>query len=448
MQNKWSRRDIIKTTGTASIGALAINPVLGANTAKKSHKIKKPVTAIVIGAGNRGNVYASYAAKYPNELNIVGVAEPIPYRREKMSKQFNIPKKNQFTTWEHVFDVTKFADALIITTPDHLHYGPAIAGLKDKYDLLLEKAIAQTWEQCNDILQLAEKNNRIVAVCHVLRYTTYFRKMKEVLDSGTIGDIVSIQHLEPIDNQHMAHSFVRGNWHNEKQSTPIILSKSCHDTDMLRWLINKPCTRVSSFGSLKFFCEKYAPEGSTDRCVTCSAEQNCIYSAKKIYLEQKGRLGHLNLENREDATILRELTNGPYGKCVFHNDNDVVDHQILNLEFEDQITAAFSMEAFTHYGGRRTRVFGTEGDIIGDEKEMTITQFKDMKPRIWEVSKNKNGSGHGGGDHGLAHDFVRAVAFQDPGYLTSTIKASMASHLMGFKAEESRHTGKIMDVNM
>jgi predicted dehydrogenase len=274
--------------------------------------------------------------------------------------------------------------------------------------------------------------------------------MKEVVDSGRLGDIVSIQHLEPVEHIHMSHSFVRGNWRNSKESTPMILSKSCHDTDILRWVIGKSCEKVSSFGSLKHFSEENAPDGSTARCTDgCTYERQCIFSAIKLYKEKKGWLYHLAIDNYEDATILKALQEGPYGKCVYRTDNDVVDHQVVNMEFEDQITVAFSMEAFTHYGGRRTRIFGTKGDLIGDESHMTIKDFLTGEQENWEPGKATENSGHGGGDYGLVHDFVQAVSQQDPSLLTSTIDASMESHLIGFKAEESRlNGGKVMETKM
>ncbi|MCP4311755.1 MAG: Gfo/Idh/MocA family oxidoreductase [Bacteroidetes bacterium] len=368
-----------------------------------------------------------------------------------MSKAFNIPEEHQFVTWEHVFELPKFADALIVTTPDDLHYGPAMAGLSAGYDMILEKVIAQSWEECNDILKLEEEKEAIVAVCHVLRYNSYFRKLKEVIDAGSIGEVVSVQHLEPVERIHMSHSFVRGNWGNSKKSNPMILSKSCHDTDILRWIIGKPCQRVSSFGSLSLFREEMAPAGSTERCTGgCAVERECPYSAIKLYLEQRGWLQHLILEEVNDQTITRELNNGPYGRCVYRCDNDVVDHQVTNFEFEGGITAAFSMEALTHYGGRRTRIFGTRGDLFGDEHTLTITNAVSGIQEVWDARKVlKSDSGHGGGDHGLVHDFVRAVDANDPGLLTSTIQVSMESHLMGFKAEASRlNQGRIEEIRI
>ena len=453
----WKRRDMLKTFGSAALGVGIIHPASGRSSGNpelfenpRFKALERPVTAVVLGAGGRGNVYASYAEKYPNELKIVGVAEPIPHRRERFAERYNIPKKHQWVTWEHSLEIPKFADAMIITMPDHLHYKPAMDCLAMDYDLLLEKAIAQSWQECKDILTQTKKHNKIVAICHVLRYTPYFRKMKEVVDSGRLGEVVSVQHLEPVEHIHMSHSFVRGNWRNSKESTPMILSKSCHDTDILRWVIGKSCKKVSSFGSLKHFNELSAPEGSTKRCTDgCPHEQTCIFSAIKLYKEKKGWLHHLAIENYDDAAILKALQEGPYGKCVYHNDNDVVDHQVVNMEFEDQITAAFSMEALTHYGGRRTRIFGTKGDLLGDESHMLITDFLTGSKEDWKPGKAKQGSGHGGGDHGLVRDFIQAISQQDATLLTSTIEASMESHLMGFKAEESRlQGGKVLTTNL
>jgi hypothetical protein len=198
---------------------------------------------------------------------------------------------------------------------------------------------------------------------------------------------------------------------------------------------------------LKHFREEDAPPGSTARCTDgCSYERKCIFSALKLYKEKKQWLHHLAIENNDDETILKALQEGPYGKCVYRTDNDVVDHQIVNMEFEDDITVAFSMEALSHYGGRRTRIFGSRGDLIGDESQMVITDFLKGKQETWKPGEAKEGSGHGGGDHGLVHDFIQAVSQQDPALLTSTIEASMESHLMGFKAEESRlNGGKVME---
>ncbi|MFH0992635.1 MAG: Gfo/Idh/MocA family oxidoreductase [bacterium] len=459
--NNVSRRDLLRLGGLFAAGIplsqLFANEIDNAQPIvfpqdPHDKKSSRPITAIVLGAGNRGNVYSAYSERFPDELKIVGVAEPIEFRRKRFAARYKIPEKHQWTTWEHALQVPKFADAVIITTPDNLHYGPAMGALALGYDMILEKAIAQTWQQCNDILKMAQNGKRIVAICHVLRYSPYYRKMKEVIDSGVLGDLVSIQHFEPVEHIHMSHSFVRGNWRNSKESNFMLLSKSCHDLDILRWWIGKSCKRVSSFGSLKHFTSKNAPAGSTKRCTDgCAVESTCPYSALKIYYRNRSYLGHMDLPAQGDQgpAILQNLKDGWYGRCVYHCDNDVVDHQIVNMEFEDQITVAFSMEAFTSYAGRRTRVMGTMGDAVGDEQTLAVVDFHTDKLTLWDARKDADiASGHGGGDFGLVHDWVRAVSFKNPQLLTSTIEASMESHLIGFRAEESRLNGNTVEVRM
>jgi len=446
-----NRRDVLKKIGITA-GAAAVFPRLSAQ-AQEIHELgipdsytwKKPatpLTAAVMGAGNRGHVYADYALKHPDEMDIVGVAEPIPWRRERFAEEHNIPEKHQWVTWEHAFEVPRFCDVMIVTTPDALHYGPAMAAMDLGYDMILEKAIAQTWQQCRDILNQAEKNGRIVGIGHVLRYAPYFRMMKHVIDSGRIGDIISAQHLEPFGNIHMSHSFVRGNWKNSKESTPIILSKSCHDTDILRWLIGRPCRSVTSFGERSFFRVDRAPRGAAKRCTdNCPLEKDCIYSALRLYLrERTWDTSHLYIPDTKPETILKALKEGPYGKCVWHSDNDVVEHQVVNMVFGDDITVGFNMEGMTAYGGRRTCIFGTKGDLRGDMQTLEVHEFESGETHVWDVRKHASElSGHAGGDQGLARDFIQAVSRRDPSLLTSSLKDSMESHLICFQAEESRH---------
>lgn len=418
--------------------------------------VEEAVTAITLGAGARGNVYGNYGVQFPKELNIVGVAEPIPIRNDRYAKKHDIPEENRFVTWEHVFERPKFADAIIITTPDDLHYGPCMKALEMGYDVLLEKPIAPSEKECRNILELANKTGNIVAVCHVLRYAPYFIKLKEMMDSGVLGELISIQHMEPIQYAHMAHSYVRGNWHNSKETTPIILGKSCHDLDILRWMIGKPCTSIAAYGNLKWFKEANAPAGSTARCTDgCEHESKCPYSALKIYVRDHG-WNHVfdfpDDKSLHDKFLMNELKTTNYGRCVYRMDNDQPDHYVSSMEFEEGITANFSMEAFTSYHGRRTRVMGSLGDIVGDMDEFVHTDFLTGEKTKWNIHvedvENYKNSGHGGGDWALVTDWIQAMKKQDPDLLTSTIDASIESHIMGFMAEKSRLNKKMMPVKL
>ncbi|MBS1509637.1 MAG: Gfo/Idh/MocA family oxidoreductase [Bacteroidetes bacterium] len=455
MSKPWSRRDAIRALGL-SLGTAALPFSSWATDEHKNrillptdpYKPGKPVTAITCGAGNRGNVYGDFSLAYPDQLDIVGVAEPIPIRNERYAKKHDIKAENRFVTWEDVFKKPKFADAIIISTPDNLHYGPCMKALSMGYDVLLEKPISPSEKECRDILALAKKTGRIVAVCHVLRYAPYFVKLKEIIQSGVLGDVVSMQHMEPIEHIHMSHSYVRGNWHNSKETTPIILAKSCHDLDILRWMLEKPCTNIQAFANLSWFKEKNAPAGSTARCTDgCSFESKCPYSALEIYYRKRERNYVFDLPEEKDkqaAYVLEQLKTTNYGRCVYKMNNDQPDHYTTNILFDGGVTAAFSMEAFTSYDGRRTRVMGSLGDVVGDMTSFTMTDFLTGKKTEWKQDTD----GHGGGDWRLAQDFVKAVSQQNPALLTSTIDASIESHVMGFMAEESRKHNKVMEVKL
>ncbi|MFT3946975.1 MAG: Gfo/Idh/MocA family oxidoreductase [Agriterribacter sp.] len=408
----------------------------------------KPVTAILIGAGNRGNIYADYALINPGELNIIGVAEKDAVRNGRFARKHNITADKRFYNWQEVFEREKFADAVIIATPDFLHAEPCLKALDAGYNILLEKPIALTESECRLILEKAKSTGKIVGVCHVLRYAPYFRQLKEIINAKTIGDIVSVQHMEPIGYAHMAHSYVRGNWHNSRQTSPIILAKSCHDTDILRWLINEPVEDVQCFGGLRLFTKENAPAGSTARCTDgCAVESACPFSALQIYYRDRKRLYVFDLPERRRSwnyIILKKLKTTNYGRCVFDMDNDQPDHLTINMRFGKDITAAFSMEGLTSYEGRRTRIMGTKGDIVGDMENYTITDFRTGQKTTWSLKTDF----HGGGDHRLVKDWVQAVGHNDAQILSSTIEVSVVSHLMAFAAECSRLNHTIEKVKL
>jgi predicted dehydrogenase len=454
MGKELSRRNLLKTLGLATGGLLTL-PLHGfAETNLRLHipnTLKNPapdkaVTAITLGAGNRGNVYGEYALKFPDHLKIIGVADPIEIRKKRYSQKHNIPVENSFKTWEDVFERPKFADAIIITTPDNLHFGPCMKALAMGYDILLEKPIAPTEKECRKILALAKETNRVVAVCHVLRYSPYFIKLRELIQNGSIGELISVQHFEPIQHIHMSHSYVRGNWHNSKQTTPIILAKSCHDLDILRWMIGSPCEKIAAFGDLKWFRKENKPAGATPRCIDgCTVEKECPYSALKIYYRDRQRTHVFDLPDeveKHGEVILDRLKTTNYGRCVYQMDNDQPDHYTTNLQFSNGVTASFNMEAFTSYEGRRTRIMGSHGDIVGDMSQFTYTNFLTGEKTEWKLTSDA----HGGGDWNLVADWVQAVSKQNSGLLSSSIDVSVESHIIGFTAEKSRLSGKIKKI--
>lgn len=429
-----------------SARALGLQEDLYANP--QHRPLERPVTVLIIGAGHRGTVYANFAARYPAEMRVVAVADPNAHRRQRFALLHQIALENCFDGWEPALRHDRLADAVIIATPDALRSGPCLRALDLGYDVLLEKPVAPTEAECRAILARAKATGRIVGVCHVLRYTPYFRELKAILDQGLIGEVISVQHLEPIEHVHMSHSYVRGHWRNSATTTPIVLAKSCHDTDIIRWLVGAPADNVHCFGNLKWFTNANAPAGSTERCTDgCAVEHDCPYSALQIYLRDRKRLYVFDLPEDSaqwDAVILQSLKSTDYGRCVYRVDNDQPDHLTVNILFRNGVTAAFSMEAFVSYEGRRTRIMGSLGDVTGDMESFTVTSFKTGKRRVWSMKSDA----HGGGDHPMVRDWVQAVGQQRLELLSSSIEESVESHLMAFAAERSRLQRTIEDVRL
>lgn len=416
-------------------------------------EIMKPINMIIIGAGNRGQNYASYTLIYPENARVVGVAEPREYYRNEMAKKYNIPKENVVNDWKEFVNRKKFADAVIIATQDREHVEPAIQFAELGYNILLEKPISPFESECDRLYENLKNKNIIFSVCHVLRYTPFTTKLKSILDSGTIGEIISMQHLEPVGYYHQAHSFVRGNWRKESESSFMLLAKSCHDIDWINFIMGSKCKSVSSFGSLKHFRKENKPENAGKRCVDCSYEPNCPYSAIKIYLK-RAKEGFFDWPVNIITTDLsidgvkKAIETGPYGLCVYECDNDVVDNQVVILEYDEGKTVSFTMTAFTDLTYRRTSIFGTRGEIHGDGDKIEIFDFMtDKKTTIpINIIENTPLSGHGSGDFYLIDSFVRAIIENNPSYILSGLNETIASHKLVFAAEKARKEKKVINL--
>ncbi|WNR42723.1 Gfo/Idh/MocA family protein [Paenibacillus roseipurpureus] len=410
------------------------------------------ITAVLIGAGQRGaDAYATYALDYPDEVKFVAVAEMDPIRRMCFQEAHAIEDASAFESWERLLEGPKLADAVLICTQDQMHFEPSIRALEKGYHVLLEKPMSPSPTECVLMGEYAEKYNRVFSICHVLRYTEFYKKLKQVLVDGAIGRLISIQHTENVEHRHQAHSFVRGNWRNSETSSPMILAKSCHDMDILLWLADADCTKVSSFGSLTHFRSESAPEGAPLYCLDgCPVEKECPYYAPKMYLEREDWAGPIlrkivsNDHSKEG--VLQALKNGPYGRCVYHCDNNVVDHQVVNLEFANEVTVAFTMCAFTKEGGRSMKLMGTGGQIRADMEKNVIEVSSFITGETTIIDIDAPLGGHGGGDHGIMRDFVRLVSRNGDEVGLTGARNSVQSHLMAFAAEKSRLESRVIGI--
>jgi len=418
----------------------------------------KTFTTAIAGLGARGlDTYAIYAQKAPQSMKIVALADVDPKRVKSARVKYGVSSNMCFDSAEELLNRPKLADLLILATQDRQHYDQAVKALNLGYDILLEKPISPDISECIRLRDLATKLKRKVIVCHVLRYTKFYSTIKEILESKRLGGIVSVQAIENVGYWHMAHSFVRGNWRKNSETSPMILQKSCHDFDIISWLIGKRCVRVSSFGSLKYFHKANAPKGSALFCLKAGkCRENCPYDATKIYLDnpnhgvKSGNIGWpvniLALEPTVD-NISEALKDGPYGRCVFMCDNDVVDHQVASLEYEDDITVAFTMSGFTPYVSREIKIMCELGQISGDMHTNMITvNYFGGKQEIIDISTLTDDlSGHGGGDNEMMRQLFETLNGNGKGL--SSIADSVHSHVIAFAAEESRlNSGKVIDI--
>ncbi|RDB22465.1 putative oxidoreductase YteT [Hypsizygus marmoreus] len=422
----------------------------------------QPVTLAIVGCGQRGKSYTKYALQSPDCCKVVAIAEPRLKTQDHFAKLHKVDQTLVFATWQDLHAAStetistigkRLADAVIIAVQDNMHLEVALAFAEQGYHILCEKPMATSLEDCVKMEAAIKKAGTIFGMGHVMRYSPYSREITNIIRSRSLGDLVNIVQVEPVGYYHFAHSYVRGNWASEATSSFSLMTKCCHDIDILcNWFSPSTPARVSSFGSLQHFRKSAKPKaaGSATKCLECPIEKECPYSAKKIYLEpvSHGNTGWPAETLVDGVPDIENITNalktGPYGKCVYESLNDVCDHQVVNLEFANGSTASFTMVAYTSLiCDRQTRLHFTHGEIVGDMSMFTVTDFRKRTSKVHHP--RSEGGGHGGGDLGLIRAFVEAVATGRQEVLGTDVGEVLKSHLTVFAAETSRREGRVVD---
>lgn len=412
--------------------------------------MKTLLTAALLGAGQRGFYnYGPYALQHPDELRFVAVAEPSAARRARFAAAHNIPPERRFASWEELLAAGRLADVLFNTTQDQVHYASTVAALAVGYDVLLEKPMANRLAENVALVQAAERCGRLLQVCHVLRYTPFFSTLHAILASGRLGDIITVEHRENVAAWHMAHSYVRGHWRNVATSSPMILAKCCHDLDLLVWNLGREVRRLHSFGSLIHFRPENAPPGATARCTDgCPAADRCPFDARRLYLDPDRTGWPISVisEDLDVAARRRALESGPFGRCVYSCDNDVVDQQIVSMEFEGGATAALFMHGHSHDESRTMRYDGTRATLRGRfaSRDGWIEIHDHFTGRREDLVIPPAAGGHGGGDFGVVRAFLQAVRCE--AHLLTSAREALESHLLAFAAEASRLGGSVVEM--
>lgn len=424
--------------------------------------MKKQITAVIVGAGHRSLIYASYALKNPNDFKVVGVVEPDHLRRRKAAEEHHIPIQHCYQSIDELLEEndTPIADAVINGTMDYIHIKTSLPLLKAGYNILLEKPIGSNEKEVMTLLKTAQEWNRKVMICHVLRHAPFYKEIRKKVSDGEIGNILSIQTEENVSYHHMAVSYVRGKWNSLKNcNSTMLMAKSCHDLDIITWMkAGISPKKVASFGSLAHFSAEKAPDGAGKRClVDCKIEATCPYSAKKNYIEQGLWEFYAwdSIKGITNPTVDQKLeslrTDNPYGRCVWHCDNDVVDHQSVLIEFEDGTTATHNMVGGTPKPCRTIHLIGTKGEIYGVMEDGYFLLRKPDAREGHEYTEKRLeipvlGDSHGGGDLLLVEDFVRVLQGTETSISTTTLEDSIYGHLIGFRADEARLEGKTKEI--
>ena len=389
----------------------------------------------IIGFGGRGHIYGDFARKNPDKFRLVAVAETDEGRREDAERNFGA---KGYADYREMFSAGEKFDLVAVATQDRQHKEHAVYALERGCDILLEKPIAVTEEDCFEIYRSAKRSGRKVYVCHVLRYTPFYSGIRKLIDAGAVGDIVNIHASENVGFYHQAHSYVRGPWRNSGESSPMILAKCCHDMDIIRYLIGERCISVNSYGALSYFRAENAPEKSAIFCSDCPSADKCIYNAQKLYLQYVWTAGYFTKGTLTESNILRDLKYSQYDRCVYRCDNDVVDHQSTVLLFERGKTAVHTMTAFSREIYRDIKIYGTKAELVG-VLEDNFTEVRPFGGEIYRVEVNNDApvGGHCGGDY-----YMMMQIWKDMNGLpcegVTYLDVSLESHLMAFAAEKSR----------
>ena len=412
--------------------------------------MKKQITAAILGCGSRGALFCELMVNMGGAYKITALCDVSKSQIEKTKKLCSVYESESFTNVDKFFE-KKRADVLAIATPDREHVRDAIRALELGYDILLEKPISDSRDELAALLEAQEKSGRNVVVCHELRYGKAYQKCEEILSTGRLGKLYAIDASERAVYWHWAQSYVRGICASLELGHPAILAKCSHDLDLVQNFAKSECESVSSIGSLDFFKEENAPDGSSDRCFDCKYVDSCPYSAKRIYIDRWHELGEpefvwpfnkvtLEIPNTEEA-IRKGLVDSEYGQCAFRCKVDKVDHQMVQMTFKNGVKASLKMV----YGaevGRRIVFYCTLGEMIFDDRtrSIEIMPFGGEKEVI-DTRTLTGGAhvGHGGGDKEIIRELYEIVCGER--VAATTLKDSVESHLMGIAAEESRALG-------
>jgi predicted dehydrogenase len=412
-----------------------------------------PISAVLIGAGNRGRyVFGAYALRNPGRLRIVALAEPREERRRATAEEHGLTRDRVFADWRDLLGAQIEAQVAIVATGDTEHVEPTLAALAAGQHVLLEKPMALDAADCLRLVEAADRAKRILQIGHVLRYMDFYARVQAIAASGQLGEIQIMDLREHVSYWHMAHSYVRGKFRNRELAAPFILAKSCHDLDLLAWIAGRPSAQLSSFGALGAYVPERAPAGAPDRCsAECPAQASCPWDAERFYLTPEESVARhwpwsdLSVDPSREARR-HALRSSPYGRCVFHCDNDVMDHQVVSVAFEGGLVGTLGVHGCATEERRTVRISGTHGELRGVMQTGLIEVSRHGSSELETIRITASPFGHARGDRGLLDHFCDVVARDARDEVRASGRVALESHLLGFAAERARIEGRVVDM--
>lgn len=401
------------------------------------------VKLAIIGAGVRGRyTYGEFIKKNNDICEVVAVVETKIGRRNKFKEIFDLPEDKVFEDINNFFEKEKIADAVIVCSKDDTHFSIATTALQKGYHVLVEGPVANNLDKLVHLKDLCENNkDKVFMAAMPYRYSNLFLKLKEIIGSKEVGTLVNINYNSYIGYDKYVHNFVRGNWRLDSDSAPLILTNSCYDLDILEFLTNSTCKKISSFGELNHFTRKNMQLDMSELCIRCSKDKECPYCAQKIYLnnEEMSKSVHINPTKENIEEILKE---GQYGQCVYSCDNNVCDNLISILKFKNNITATLNISAFTKEENKDIRLMFTHGEVCANLKDNTISikKFIDDKKIMVKIQKDN-------ADEKLIKDFISKIKNNNLNNLKSSVISTISSHVTGFACEFSNVSESVVDVD-
>ena len=395
------------------------------------------VKIAAVGLGNRTCKYLRYVAENPGVVELVAVIDTDVARFGKVQETFGLSAERCFSSLDALAESGIEVDACIIGTPDIYHHEMAIKAMRSGWHVLLEKPMAQTKEQCEEIVRVSEETGKMVSVCYVLRYHPYFIKLKELTEDSKIGRLLSVRQVEKVGKDRMTHTFVRGPWNRKEMNTSVFFTKCCHDVDFVLWLTGDDVKSVESVHGARMFTEAGAPAGAAERCVDCQIEKDCPYSAVDLYMRRRDWIKGFAFRSGEsqDEMISRVLTESRYGRCVYRcPENDVIDNQTVIIEFSSSVKAEVIMECNTDETARLTEIECENALISGDESTIQVKYKDGSQSEVYDFQWTKSLELHAGADLLIIQEFIEAIR---DGHLQTRTPGSesFVSHKICFLAE-------------